>query len=470
MLSGTSLAILGFVLVQLAIGYWASRRVAREDDYLVAGRKLGVWMAGISLFVTWFGAESILGSSAAIREDGLAGGRADPFGYVLSLFLFGAFFAARLWRTGSMTLADVYRSRFGRTAERVAAFVLIPPSVLWSAAQIRALGQILSFETPLGLELAIVAATVIAVFYTYLGGLLGDVWTDVLQAVFVVVGLCATLFALVHAFGGWSESFGRIEPDQLRLVAKDESIVARINIWLVPVIGALVAQESVSRALGCRTAGTAKRAAVLAGGCYLALGAVPVLLGLLGAHYPLTLGSSEDFLPELARHTLAPFVYVLFVGAIVSVILSSVDSSLLAIGALAAHNLFADRTNRRDDARRLKSARLFVIASGVVSCFIALSAESIYDLVLEADSLGTAGIAVITIAALFTRRGGPISASATLVVAFISSAGAKYVFHYEAPFLLSLVLSVIVFLALSPIDRRLRWQPGRVEHREHRPS
>ncbi|MGB8330324.1 MAG: hypothetical protein WCE62_09360 [Polyangiales bacterium] len=454
MLSGTTFAILGFVLVQLAIGYWASRRVAHEDDYLVAGRRLGAWMAGFSLFVTWFGAESILGSSAAIREDGLAGGRADPLGYALSLLLFGAFFAARLWRTGSMTLADVYRDRFGPTAERVAAFVLIPPSVLWSAAQIRALGQILSFETPLGLEGAIVAATVIAVLYTYLGGLLGDVWTDIFQGVLVLIGLCATLFALVHAFGGWSESFSRIEPAQLRLVAKNESVLARINIWCVPVIGALIAQESASRALGCRTAETSKRAALLAGAFYLALGAVPVLLGLLGAHYPIALGSNEDFLPELARHTLAPFIYVLFIGAIVSVILSSVDSSLLAIGALAAHNLFANRNRPIADARRLSSARLFVIASGIVSCVIALSADSIYDLVLEADSLGTAGIAVITIAALFTRSGGPLSASATLMVALASSASAKYVFHYEAPFLLSLGLSLLVFLVLAPIDRR----------------
>jgi len=268
------------------------------------------------------------------------------------------------------------------------------------------------------------------------------------------VGLCATLLALVDHFGGWGESFARIEPAQLRLVAEDESVLARINIWFVPVIGALIAQESVSRALGCRDAPTAKRAALLASGFYLALGAVPVMLGLLGAHYPLPLVHGEDFLPELARHTLAPFVYVLFVGAIVSVILSTIDSSLLAIGALAAHNLFGDSTASTGDHRRLRSARLFVIVSGFLACLIALSAESIYALVLEADSLGTAGIAVITIAALFTRVGGPISASATLVVALASSAIAKYVFEYEAPFVFSLGLSILVFLVLAPLDAR----------------
>ena len=447
--SGITLAILGFVAAQLGIGYWASRRVAKEDDYLVAGRRLSAGVAGFSLFITWFGAESILGSSAAIHRDGLSGGRADPLGYGLSLLLFGLFFAARLWRTGSMTLADVYRSRFGPTAERVAAFVLIPPSVLWSAAQIRALGQILSFQTPVGLETAIVVATVIAVLYTYLGGLLGDVWTDVLQGALVVAGLCATLWLLVGDLGGWAASLDRIEPSQLRLVAPGESPLARANVWLVPVIGALIAQESASRALGCESPRAAKRAALFASGCYLALGAVPVLLGLLGAHLAIPLSNGEDFLPELARHTLPAWAYVLFIGAIVSVILSTIDSSLLAIGALAARNLFAGRSAAHDPRRGLLTARLFVILAGVFGCVIALSADSIYDLVLEADSLGTAGIVVITIAALFTRLGGPISAVATLLVALASSATAKYGFDYEAPFLLSLLLSVVVFTAAA---------------------
>ena len=451
--SATTLAILGFVALQLGIGYWASRRVAQEDDYLVAGRRLGAGVAGFSLFITWFGAESILGSSAAIHTGGLSGGRADPLGYGLSLLLFGAFFAARLWRTGSMTLADVFRSRYGRSAERVAAFVLIPPSVLWSAAQIRALGQILSFQTPIGLETAIVVATVVAVLYTYLGGLLGDVWTDLLQGTLVVIGLYATLLLLVGDLGGWAEAIAQIEPEQLALVAPDESVLARANVWLVPVIGALIAQESVSRVLGCQSAGAAKRAALIAGACYLTLGAVPVLLGLLGAHSDLPLSHGESFLPELAHFTLPTWGYVLFVGAIVSVILSTIDSSLLAIGAIAARNLFAERAETHDPERGLFTARLFVILAGVLGCVIALSADSIYDLVLEADSLGTAGIVVITVAALFTRWGGPMSATATLIIALVSSASAKYIFNYEAPFLLSLVLSVVVFGLVSSWER-----------------
>jgi len=69
-----SLAILAYIALQLGIGIWASRRVHGETDYLLAGRKLRLLLVTFSLFSTWFGAETIMGSAAAIAEQGLAGG------------------------------------------------------------------------------------------------------------------------------------------------------------------------------------------------------------------------------------------------------------------------------------------------------------------------------------------------------------------------------------------------------------
>ena len=66
-----------FLGVQLAVGVWASRRVKSEEDYLVAGRRLGIPLVTMSMFATWFGAETCLGSSGAVYEQGLSGGRAD---------------------------------------------------------------------------------------------------------------------------------------------------------------------------------------------------------------------------------------------------------------------------------------------------------------------------------------------------------------------------------------------------------
>ena len=51
-------AVMGYVALQLVLGAWVSRRITTESDYLLAGRGLGFGMATLSLFATWFGAES----------------------------------------------------------------------------------------------------------------------------------------------------------------------------------------------------------------------------------------------------------------------------------------------------------------------------------------------------------------------------------------------------------------------------
>ncbi|MCS6925295.1 MAG: hypothetical protein NZ578_05270 [Candidatus Binatia bacterium] len=72
------LGVLGYVLVQLLIGLLVSRRVTTQADYLLAGRSLGPGLATFTLFATWFGAETCIGSAGAIYAEGLSGGSADP--------------------------------------------------------------------------------------------------------------------------------------------------------------------------------------------------------------------------------------------------------------------------------------------------------------------------------------------------------------------------------------------------------
>ena len=84
---------------------------------------------------------------------------ADPFGNTLGMVAFGLFFAAGLWRRGLVTLADLFRPRWGVGVERLAALIMIPSSVMWAAAQIRAFGQILASVSEVGLLVAEAART-----------------------------------------------------------------------------------------------------------------------------------------------------------------------------------------------------------------------------------------------------------------------------------------------------------------------
>lgn len=73
-----------------------SRSIRSEEDYFLGGRRLGGLLVSFSLFATWFGAETCIGSSAAVYERGLAGSRTDPFGYSAWLLLLGLLRAGHL--------------------------------------------------------------------------------------------------------------------------------------------------------------------------------------------------------------------------------------------------------------------------------------------------------------------------------------------------------------------------------------
>src|SRR5512134_2456720 len=145
----TLVGVLLYVLAQLLIGAWASRRIRSEDDYLIAGRSLGYGLGIFTIFATWFGAETCIGAAGRIYESGMSAGSADPFGYAICIFLMGAVFAVPLWRLKLTTMADLFRIRFSTSVERFAIVLMVPTSLLWAAAQIRAFGQVLSASSEL---------------------------------------------------------------------------------------------------------------------------------------------------------------------------------------------------------------------------------------------------------------------------------------------------------------------------------
>ena len=116
----TLVALLGYLVLQLAIGAWLAPKIHTEDEYLVGGRKLGYPLTIFSIFATWFGAESCLASAGRAYREGFSLTTAEPFAYGLTLIAMGLVFAVPLWRRKLTTLADLFRERFGTGVERLA--------------------------------------------------------------------------------------------------------------------------------------------------------------------------------------------------------------------------------------------------------------------------------------------------------------------------------------------------------------
>ena len=90
--------VIAYLIVTIAIGLWAARRVKTTADFAIAGRHLPLFMIITTTFATWFGSEVVLGIPAKFVEGGLNAIVEDPFGAGMCLVLVGIFFAARLYK------------------------------------------------------------------------------------------------------------------------------------------------------------------------------------------------------------------------------------------------------------------------------------------------------------------------------------------------------------------------------------
>lgn len=448
------LAIFAYLALQLAIGAWISRRIRTEGDYLVAGRSLGYPLLTFTIFATWFGAETIMGSAGQVYTDGISLASAEPFGYGLCLILMGLVFAVPLWRRRLTTLADLFEQRFGSRVERLAAIVLIPTSVLWAAAQVRAFGAALSVASADGamsIEVAITIAAAFVVAYTAFGGLLADAITDMIQGAVLIVGIVVVAVLTVsHAGGMDALTAAFANPDRVRL-APGMGWLDLAEEWAIPVFGSVIAAELVGRVVAARTGNVARTSAVAAGALYITVGLAPVVIGLVGAAAAPELADPEQLVASVAGTVLPTFAFVLLLGALVSAILSTVDSTLLIASGLLSHNILVPAFRISDERTKVRMARGGVLLFGMVAWLLAMRAEGVYALVEQASALGSAGILVCATFGLFTTWGGARAASVTIVASLVTYVGATTL-GFGWPFLASLGVALLTYLAVGALE------------------
>jgi Na+/proline symporter len=448
--------ISAYVVGMIGMGFYFSKRIKNDDDYFLGGRSLGPGLATFSIFATWFGAETCIGTSGAVYRHGLSSIHADPMGYTICLLIMAIFFSKVLWRKKITTIPDLYRSRYSSVTEKMAAIIMIPSSIIWAGAQVRALGQILHSTTEFGPVIAVTVAACVVIIYTMSGGMLADAYADLIQGIAIIVGLIFLVSAIVIDLGGVGSALALIPKEKLSFGGGEMSglsFIGRLELWMVPILGSVMSQELVSRVASSRSEKIAHHSALRAAGIYFLVGCIPVIIGLLGANYLPNLQDSETLMPVLAKTHLNYVFYIIFVGALVSAILSTVDTTLLASSALLSHNLIYPSFPKIKDNKKVFIARICTLFSGIIAYVIAYSSDSIVGLVETASSLGGPTILVITMAALWDKRGTSVNAIIAIGMSFISWVIAHFIIEMEFPVIFTVAVCSVSYFGSLPFTR-----------------
>lgn len=418
-------AMLFYLLIMYGIGWLAQRRVHDEVDFLVAGRKLPLSLAWMTLLATWFGAGTMLTAADEVREGGLTRAALDPVGAGACLVIAGLLVAGPMWRMQLLTVPDFFSRKFGPRAELVSSLILVPSYFGWIAAQFTAMAEVLQLFFGLPLFWGILLVALVGTGYTLMGGMWSVTLTDAVQITLVLFGLVMLLGVVLSELGqgdwggGWQRITRETEPSKLQWFPREDAaaLVGWLGVFAIGALGNLPGQDLMQRVFAANSARTARRACLIAGLAYWLFGAIPLMLALgsdllfSGEGQGVSGDSSGKVLPMLAQAFLHPAVAVVFVVALMSAILSTIDSAILSPASVLAQNVFP----RFGQADTLRSNRLAVLFVAICSMLLALVGSSAYELLEEAYLLTMVGLFVPLILGLYSEPRCRLAGAASML-------------------------------------------------------
>lgn len=425
--------VIAYLLVTIAIGLMAAKRVKTTADFAVAGRHLPLAMIVTTTFATWFGSETVLGIPAKFIGGGLNGVIEDPFGAGTCLVLVGLFFAGKLYRMNLLTISDYYRERFGRGVEVAASLIIMLSYLGWVSAQVTALGLVFNvlsggvIAVPLGMVIGVVSILA----YTLFGGMWSVAITDFMQMIILVAGLAILAFFAAHQAGGADKVMAlMVSRDLFRFLPEPsfKDAVFFLAAAITMMLGSIPQQDVFQRVMSANNIQSATRGPVIGGICYILFAFVPMFL----------VASALIIMPEQAQRLLEqdpqkvlptlvlermPFVMqVLFFGALLSAIKSTASATLLAPSVTFTENIWRQFRPRVSDRQELKTMRVTVLVFSTLVLLYAVSMQgtSIYEMVSGAYQVTLVGAFVPLVAGLYWPRATTQGAVFSIVLGLLA--------------------------------------------------
>jgi SSS family transporter len=425
--------VIVYLLVTIAIGLMAAKRVQNSADFAIAGRHLPMAMVITTTFATWFGSETVLGIPAKFVNGGLHGVVEDPFGAGFCLIFVGLFFAGKLYRMTLLTISDYFRERYGRVVEVVCSLIIMVSYLGWVSAQVTALGLVFNLlsDGVVSTELGMVIGVASILAYTLFGGMWSVAITDFIQMIILVVGLSIlAVFAADQAGGADKVVALAISQDMFKFWPEPNTrdVLFFFASAITIMLGSIPQQDVFQRVMSANSLKAATHGPVIGGVCYILFAFVPMFLVVSAMLImpeqaaALIADDPQKVLPTLVM-TQMPFVMqVLFFGALLSAIKSCASATLLAPSVTFTENIWRQFRPHQGDQQELRAMRVTVLVFSllVLGYAIRMQGTSIYEMVSGAYQVPLVGAFVPLTFGLYWKRATTQGAIFALVLGLLT--------------------------------------------------
>ncbi|MFN3384006.1 MAG: sodium:solute symporter family protein [Archaeoglobaceae archaeon] len=186
-----------YLLLGTLIAIYAMKRVKSEEEYYIAGRKLGGIVSALTYAATTYSAFMMVGLVGLSYVSGVGALGFELF-YLVGTIMLLSYYAPKIWALGRekglITPGDLLRIRYGSRSAKVLPILIAIALIPYTSLQIIGISLLLSKE--IGFETGIAISAFVIAFWAFLGGMRSVAWTDAIFGVFMLLmAISAVLFA-----------------------------------------------------------------------------------------------------------------------------------------------------------------------------------------------------------------------------------------------------------------------------------
>lgn len=414
----------GYLVLMMGIGFWAYKATDSVDDYILGGRSMGPAVTALSVGASDMSGWLLLGLPGAIYLGGL-GEAWIGIGLVFGAWLNWLFVAKRLriytqFTDNALTLPDFFEKRFDDTKgilKLISAVTILLFFTFYTSSGM--VGGAILFEKVFGLDytLALVIGSIIIVTYTFIGGFFAVSWTDFFQGCLM---LAALLFVPIAIFSEPQTQTGlqQLDPHMLSMFSDNLTFIGLASL-LAWGLGYFGQPHILSRfmAIGSADDLTISRRIAMSWMLVALIGALAT--GLAGSLYfaQAPLENPETVFIHLAQAAFNPWIGGLLIAAILSAIMSTIDSQLLVCSSVITEDFYKKWLRPQADSKELMFVgRMGVLAIALLAGVIALNPQnSVLGLVSYAWAGFGAAFGPVVILSLFWQHYSRNGAIATII-------------------------------------------------------
>lgn len=377
-LSGVDIGIIGaYFLLIFCIGFYFARRGRTSTDYFLAGRNVGWFAIGASLFVSNISTEHFIGLSGSGASSGLAVGHFEWWACLILLIL-GWVFVPFYLRSNVFTMPEFLERRFNRSCAIYLASISIIAYIFTKiSVQLYAASVVLHSVAGWDLWKTAIVLVVATGVYTIAGGLAAVIYTDTVQTIILIIGAVLLTVIGLHRVGGFEALRAAVPASYFHMIkpVSDPDFPWTGIFFGAPILGIwywCTDQVIVQRVLSARDEGHAKAGTIFAGFLKILPVFMLVLPGIIALalfHNSFNFGPHGEVLngdiayPTLILNLLPKGLVGLVLAALLAAVMGAMSSVFNSASTLVTLDFYKKINPNASESRLVNTGR---VATGVM--------------------------------------------------------------------------------------------------------